>query len=149
MRIKNGKVKLDPNEKRVGNFVIKDESEHVKVMDLGGVFTHRASKRTPVGLFLKGAFDDLSDRQAHEGLANWFAVLFTLFSVVPDPEFLSAAFEAARSCIERHPEAYGEVASPGDDAENARVEDEMREMMQFEQEIKTLSDETDAPEPGA
>lgn len=142
MRIKNGKVKLDPNEKRVGNFVIKDESEHVKVMDIGGVFTHRASKRTPVGLFIKGAFDDLSDRQTHEGLAHWFAVLFTLFSVVPDPEFLTAAFEAARSCIERHPEAYGEVASPGDDAENARVEEEMREVMQFEQEVGGLADET-------
>lgn len=147
MKVRNGKLRLDPNEKRVGNFVLRDEAAHVKVMDINQVFTHRASKRTPVGLFLKDAFDALDDGQTHDGISKWLAVIFTVFSTIPDVEFLSDVFDASRACMERHPEAYGMPVEAGTDEENAEAEAEMKEMAEFEEDLKKMTDagqETDA-----
>lgn len=141
MRIKNGKIKLDPTERRVGNFIIKDEPEHVKVMDINQIFMHRASKRTPVGLFLKQSFDALSDGDVHNGLRNWFAVLFTAFSVVPDPEWLTEVYNASEACIKRNPEAYGMPPGEGTEEENAQAEAGMKEMMDFENDLKNMPDD--------
>lgn len=141
MRIKNGKIKLDPTERRVGNFIIKDEPEHVKVMDINQIFTHRASKRTSVGLFLKQSFDALSDWDVHNGLRNWFAVLFTAFSTIPDMEFLESVMGACKACMERHPEAYGMPPGEGTEEENAQAEAGMKEMMDFENDLKNMPDD--------
>ena len=141
MKVRIGKIKLDPNERRVGNFVLRDEESHVKVMDINQIFTHRASKRTPVGAFLKHAFDDLADGQTHDGIARWLAVIFTVFSTIPDVEFLSGVFDASKACMERHPEAYGMPATAGTDAENEQAETEMKEMAEFEEGVKNLPDE--------
>lgn len=141
MKARNGKIKLDPNERRIGNFVIRDEVDHIKVMDIGQIFTHRASKRTPVGAFLKEAFDDLSDGQTHDGIAKWLSVIFTVFSTIPDVEFLVDVFNASKACMERHPEAYGMPATAGTEDENAEVETEMKEMTEFEDGLKKMPDD--------
>ena len=147
MRIKNGKVKLDACERRVGNFIIRDENEHVKVSDLNQLFTHRASKRTPIGMFLKQCFDALaSDESTGKGLGNWLAVIFTAFSVVPDPEWLTDVYSASEACMKRHPEAYGYPAGEPTEEEDAAAVQEVKEMMEFEEQVKQMPDE--APEDG-
>lgn len=143
--LKDNKLRLDKNERRIGNFVIRDEDHHIKVMDINQLFTHRASKQTPVGLFLKQAFDDLTagDERTGRGLGNWLAVIFTAFSVVPDVEWLNAAMDASEACMKRHPEAYG-MRPDGTDAENDEAAREVQEMMRFEEEVKNLPDDGQA-----
>lgn len=141
MRIKNGKPKLDPGEKRIGNFIVKDEDGHIKLSDIGGLFTHRMSKATPIGAFLKGAWDEMSaDEQTKKGIGNWIAVIFTVFATVPDVDFMTEVYESAERCMQRHPEAYGMSAGPGAEEENAQVEREMKELMEFEESIKGAAD---------
>lgn len=143
MRIlKDNKLRLDKNERRIGNFVIRNEENYVKVMDINQVFTHRAEKRVPVGMFLAQCYDALErDESTGRGLGNWLAVIFTAFSVVPDAQWLEEVMKASADCMERHPEAYGMPATAGTDAENEQVEAEMKEMAEFEEVVKNLPDE--------
>lgn len=138
MKVKrDNTIKLDANEKRVGNFVVRDEDTHMKVMDIGQVFTHRADKRTPVGMFLESCYKNLAtDESTGKGLANWMAVMFTAFSVVPDVDFLTAVMDASKACMERHPEAYGMPKQDVTDEEDARIIQEEREIAEFEEEVK-------------
>ena len=148
MRIlKDNKIRLEKNERRVGNFVLKEEAEHMKICDIGGLFTHRAYKATPVGMFLKQSFDKLgSDEPTGRGLKNWIAVIFTVFATIPDMDFLNETYAAADACMHRHPEAYGAPISAGTEEENAEVEQEMREMMEFEKGMADLPDDAAASE---
>lgn len=145
MKIMNDKIKLGAGEKRIGNFVVKDETTHMKVMDINQVFTHRADKRTPVGLFLSQCYETLgTDESTGKGLGNWLAVIFTAFSVVPDVEFLEETMKASEACMKRHPEAYGLPKQDISDEEDAEVIKEEREMAEFEEEVKNLPDEAPA-----
>lgn len=145
---KDGKFKLDHNEKRVGNnMVIRDDGTHMKVMDIGQVFTHRANKRTPVGMFMEDCFAKLgTDESTGKGLANWLAVIFTVFSVVPDIEFLEKVMDASQECMKRHPEAYGYPAEEFTDEEDAKIIQEERELAEFEEEVKRAKDGDDNKE---
>ena len=142
MRIlKNNKLRLDKNERRIGNFVIKNEENHVKVMDVGQIFTHRADKRTPVGQFLEQCYDGLiSNESTGKGLGNWLAVIFTAFSVVPDVEWLEAVMSASEACMKRHPEAYGYPAD-ATEQEDARALEEVKGMTEFEEKVKQMPDD--------
>ena len=52
MKTKNGKIKLEKGDIRVGNFVLSVEEQHIKVQDLNKYFTLRFHKRMPVGIWL-------------------------------------------------------------------------------------------------
>lgn len=136
-------LKLARNERRVGNFVIKDEENHIKVMDIGSLFTHRVSKGTPIGTYLKLAYDDLAKGGKGIGLGNWIAVIFSAFSTVPDLEFLTNIYDASKACIERHPEVYGYPKERVSDEEDARIIEEERELKEFEEKVKQMPDGDD------
>lgn len=136
-------LKLARNERRVGNFVIKDEENHIKVMDIGSLFTHRVSKGTPIGTYLKLAYDDLSKGGKGIGLGNWIAVIFSAFSTVPDLEFLTSLYDASKACIERHPEVYGYPKEVPTDEEDARALEEVKGMTEFEEKVKQMPDGDD------
>ena len=139
MRIRNGKLKLDKSEKRIGNFVIKNEESHMKVFVINSVFTHRADKRVPVGMFLSQCFDALdADESTGKGLGNWLAVIFTAFSVVPDVEWLNAVMEASEACMKRHPEAYGMKSGEPTDEDDERALHEVEGMKEFEDKVKEI-----------
>ena len=144
MKVKNGKIKLEPGEKRIGNFVIKDEKEHMKLFDINQVFTHRARKDVPVGMFLEDAYKTLDDEKVKNGIGNWIAVIFTAFSVVPDMKFLEEVYAASEACMKRQPEAYGLPKQDISDEEDAKVIEEERELSDFEKEVKNLPDESPA-----
>lgn len=138
MKIKNGKIRLDEHEKRIGNFVVRLDADYVKIRDIGGVFIFSASTKCAIGMFLKGAWEDFKDEQTSKGIGNYIAVLWSVFSAVPDVDFLTDAYKAAEDCIRRHPEAYGYTTKDISDKEDAEIIEGMKEMMEFEKEVNNL-----------
>lgn len=142
--LKDNKLKLDKNERRVGNFIVRNDETHMKVTDINQVFSHRADKRTPVGMFIEECYLALTkDESTGKGLANWLAVIFTAFSVIPDVDFLNQVMEASTKCMERHPEAYGLPDQNITDEEDAKIIQEERELAEFEEQVKQMPDGDD------
>lgn len=138
MKVLKDKIKLDANEQRVGNFVIRDEESHMKVMDINSLFTHRAAKGVPVGMFLKQLYDGIKGGGSDgNGLHNWLAVIFAVFSCIPDQEYLENIFKETEACMKRHPDCYG-VKLDGTDEEDAAAVREVKEMMDFEGEVNEM-----------
>lgn len=139
-------LKLAKNERRLGNFVIKDEDNHVKVMDINQIFTHRASKSTPIGQYLKISYDALASGESDgRGLKNWLTVIFTAFSTIPDLTFLENVFKECEGCMMRHPEVYGSPKEPVSDERDAEIIQEEKELVQFEEEVRALPDVPESP----
>ena len=137
---KTGKVKLEPDEIRVGNFFVKREESHMKVQDLNGVFSFRANRRMPIGIWLENLWDAArTDEGAVNTLKTYIATMWSVYSVVPDNDYVKDALEMAHAALERHPEWYGikKDATPEEDAEAIK---EVQEMKQFEEEVRNLPD---------
>ena len=136
---KTGKVKLESDEVRVGNFFVKREDDHMKIQDLNGVFSFRASRRIAVGIWLENIWSRAmnGDEGAVNTLKTYIATMWSVFSVAPDDEYISDALEMAGSALHRHPGWYGidESPTPEDDAEAV---EEVREMKEFEAELKRI-----------
>lgn len=100
---KNG-IKLGPDERRVGNFVFKQEKEYFKVMDINQTFTHRFSFRTTLGMMLAVAF-----QEGHDSFLRTFASsLYYYCSVIPDEKLFLDMAAACKACMERHPLVHGD-----------------------------------------
>lgn len=109
--MKNGEAKCEKSEIRVGNFFVKVESQHIKIQDLAKCFTLRYSVRVPVGMWL---FHLLGmGEEGLDSLKTYIAVLWSMFSVIPDAEYVQDIIAAANGGLERHPEWYGN-GSDGD-----------------------------------
>ena len=105
---KNGKIKLEKGDIRVGNFVLSVESQHIKVQDLNKFFTLRINKRMPVGIWLDNMVNMArADENAVNSLKTYIAVLWSVLSVVPDNEYMQDLIKAAQSGLARHPDWYG------------------------------------------
>lgn len=138
---KDGKLKLSKSEKRIGNFVIKKEEIHMKVFDINQIFTHRALRTTAVGKFLEQCYDGLADEKTSRGLSNYIAVLFSVFSTVPDLEFLETVYKASEDCMKRHPEIYGVPTGDVSDKEQEEIVEDEKSLLQFEDEVKAAVEE--------
>lgn len=137
---KTGKVKLEPDEIRVGNFFVKREASHIKIQDLNGVFSFRANRRMAVGIWLENMWDAArTDEGAVNTLKTYIATMWSVYSVVPDNDYVKDALEMAHAALDRHPDWYGikKDATPEEDAEALK---EVQEMKQFEEEVKNLPD---------
>ena len=137
---KTGKVKLEPDEIRVGNFFVKRENSHIKIQDLNGVFSFRANRRMAVGIWLENMWDAArTDEGAVNTLKTYIATMWSVYSVVPDNDYVKDALEMAHAALDRHPDWYGikKAATPEEDAEALK---EVQEMKQFEEEVKNLPD---------
>lgn len=137
---KTGKVKLEPDEIRVGNFFVKREESHMKVQDLNGVFSFRANRRMPIGIWLENLWDAArTDEGAVNTLKTYIATMWSVYSVVPDNDYVKDALEMAHAALDRHPDWYGirKDATPEEDAEALK---EVQEMKQFEEEVRNLPD---------
>lgn len=139
---KDNKIRLDRDERRIGNFIVKNEKEHIKLSDINQTFTHRVAKRTAIGMFLEQSFDALaSDESTGKGLANYIAVLWAVSCAVPDVEFLETVFKASEDCIGRHPEAYGVTETDPTPERDDEIVREQRELKEFEEEVKQMPDD--------
>ena len=139
------KVKLDANEVRVGNFFVKREAEHIKLFDLNGVFMFRAHRRMAIGIWLENlwAMADKGDEGAKNTLKTFIATMWSVYSVVPDDEYIKDALEMAHAALDRHPEWYG-IKKDATDEEHAEATQEVKEMKELESSMR----EMDAKEAG-
>lgn len=143
MKTRNGKIiKLDANEKRVGNFVLRDDGGYVKIYDIGRKFILSVSKDRVAGDFLKQSFDNLTEDSVGRGISNYIGVAFLFANTVPDTQMLVEVAESCEKCIARHPELYG-GSSAVDATDDAHIEGvkSVEEMKEFEREIEGVSKE--------
>lgn len=148
MKLSRSGPKLEKGEIRIGNFFIKEESEHIKVTDLNAVFSFRVRKGIPVGMFIKQSVDAIrkGDEGYEKGTGNYLAVLWALMSTIPDMEFLETAYNACEDCMKRHPEAYGLKKGEPTEEEQQEAEKEVKEMMEFEEELKKMPEDGNTQE---
>lgn len=142
---KEGKIKLEKGEMRVGNFFIRDEgeNEHIRVTDLNSCFTVRVLKRMPLGIWLDNMMDlARTNAKGSETLKTWAAVMWSLLSVVPDDDFARELVKSTEDALNRHPEWYGYDK----DANDEEAIQEVKEMKEFEEEIRRLEENKDGQE---
>lgn len=100
---KDGKLKLDKNERQIRNFVFKNEEEHIKICDINSQITHRVGKHLNIGRMLEMALKDKQDNW----LGNYAAMMWLFSNVVPDEQFFLDIDKACVDCVNRHKEFYG------------------------------------------
>lgn len=142
---KNGNIKLEKGEVRIGNFFVRDEgeNEHIRLTDLNSCFTIRVSKKMPLGIWLDNILG-MGDA-GHESIRTYIAVMWSLLSVAPDQDFVKDVLNVSEMALRRHPEWYG-YQMDDDDAANEDAAQEVKELKEFEEEIKNLPDEVPAQE---
>ena len=128
---KDGKIKLEKDEIRVGNFFAKRESGHIRLTDIHGVFSVRFSTRIPAGAWLDAL---MLGKGTEESLKAYVATLWSALSVVPDQAFLDSLFRAVKDCLERHRDWYG--AAEGGDAEDAKALAQVEEFMAAKEDME-------------
>ena len=136
---KTGKVKLEQNEVRVGNFFVKCEDDHLKIQDLNGVFSFRASRRVAIGIWLENVWSRAmnGDGDALSTLKTYVATMWSVFSVAPDDDYIADALRMAGDALGRHPEWYGIKADAARE-EDSEAADDVRGMKEFEDGLKAL-----------
>lgn len=112
---KDGKLKLSKDERQIGNFVIKNESEYVKICDINSQMTHRVSKSLNIGKMLEMAFKE----RENLFLENYIALVWVFSNITPDPQFVTDIDRACTDCVNRHKDFYGikEDITPEEDKE--------------------------------
>lgn len=100
---KNGKLRLEKNEKQIGNFVFKNEAEHIKICDINSQITHRVAKHLNIGRMLEMAFMEKKDQY----LGNYAAMVWLFSNIVTDEQFFMDIDNACVACVNRHKEFYG------------------------------------------
>ena len=134
---KEGNVKLEKGEVRVGNFFFRDEgeNEHIRVTDLNSCFTIRVLKRMPLGIWLDNMMDlSRTDVKGSETLKTWAAVMWSLLAVVPVDQFVKELIKSTEDALNRHPDWYGYDK----DADDDEAIQDVKEMKEFEEEIRNL-----------
>ena len=142
---KTGRVRLEENEVRVGNFFVMREADHMKICDLNTVFLHRVSRSMPVGIWLENiwARANNGEEASLNTLKTYIATLWSAFSVAPDDEYISDLLNASRAALERHPDWYG-VKADATDEEDVEAVKEVKEMKEFEEDVKKLVEKENA-----
>lgn len=100
---KDGKLKLSKDERQIGNFVYKNEPEHVKICDINSQITHRVSKTLNIGRMLEMALKDKRNNWLH----NYAAMVYNFSNIVTDEQFFLDIDGACINCVNRHKEFYG------------------------------------------
>jgi hypothetical protein len=128
---KDGRLKLTKDERRIGNFVWKNEGEHIKVCDIGSQMVHKVAKHLNVGRLLEMALTEKNDNW----LANYAAMTWLYSNVIADKQFFIDINKACTDCVERHKEFYGikeEISKEEDD----EILQESRELYEFTEEVR-------------
>ena len=112
---KDGKLKLSKDERQIGNFIYKNEPEHIKICDINSQMTHRVAKHLNIGRMLEMAFKEKKDQY----LANYAAMTWLYSNIVTDEQFFLDIDKACVACVNRHKEFYGikEDITPEQDKE--------------------------------
>jgi hypothetical protein len=132
MRVsKDGKLKLSKDERQYGNFVFKNEEEHVKICDINSNLTHRVSKSLNIGQMLSIA---LKEKQT-KYLENYASLVWMFSNIVTDEQFFLDIDRVCGECINRHPELYG-IKPNISTEEDAEILQESKEVYEAIEELK-------------
>ncbi len=128
---KDGKLKLSKDERQIGNFVYKNEPEHIKICDINSQMTHRVAKHLNIGRMLEMALKEKQDNY----LANYAAMTWIYSNIVTDEQFFLDIDKACVDCVNRHKEFYGikEDITPEQDKE---ILEESKEVYDAIEELK-------------
>ena len=128
---KDGKLKLSKDERQIGNFVWKNEAEHIKITDINSNLSHRVSKQLNVGRMLEIALKEKHDNY----LGNYAAMVWLFSNIVTDEQFFVDIDNACVACVNRHKDFYGikEDITPERDKE---ILEEARETYEAIEELK-------------
>lgn len=138
---KDGSVKLEKGEVRIGNFFVKLENDHIKIQDLNSCFSFRVWTRLPIGIWLSNMYDGAvsGSKGAVETLKVYISTMWSVFSVAPDDGYVKDALAMAQSALERHPDWYG-VKNDATLEEESDALEEVRDMVEFEDEMRKLKE---------
>lgn len=100
---KDGKLKLSKDERQIGNFVWKNEENHIKICDINSAVTHRVGKHLNIGRMLEVALKERKDNW----LENYASMLWLFSNIVTDEQFFLDIDKACVGCVNRHKEFYG------------------------------------------
>lgn len=141
VRKNSGEIRLRHNEKRLGNFIIGEEGDHLKIQDINSTLTHRVHRRIVVGRFLEAALKGLRDEAVLHTLTNYVTVLWNVSCTVPDMEFMLELQKAAEACAERHPEFYGGTARKVGDEEDKEIIEGLKEEAELKEQLAGLEED--------
>lgn len=116
---KDGKLKLSKDERRINNFVFKNEPEYIKICDINSQITHRVAKHLNIGRMLEMAFVEKKDQY----LGNYAAMVWVFSNIVTDEQFFMDIDNACVACVNRHKEFYGIKEDITPEADNEILEE--------------------------
>lgn len=128
---KDGKLKLSKDERQIGNFVWKNEENHIKICDINSQMTHRVAKHLNIGRMLEMALKEKKDQY----LANYAAMTWLYSNIVTDEQFFLDIDKACVDCVNRHKEFYGikeDITKENDD----EILQEAKETIEAIEELK-------------
>ena len=128
---KDGKLKLSKDERQIGNFIYKNEPEHIKICDINSQMTHRVAKHLNIGRMLEMALKERKDQY----LANYAAMTWLFSNIVTDEQFFLDIDKACVDCVNRHKEFYG-IKEDITTEEDAEILQEAKETYEAIEELK-------------
>ena len=128
---KDGKLKLAKNERQIGNFVIKNEEEYMKICDINSQITHRVSKGVYVGRMLETAWKERSNDYLH----TYASIVYLFSNVVTDEQFFLDINKVCIDCINRHKDFYG-IEEDITAEKDKEILEETREVYEAIEELK-------------
>ena len=128
---KDGKLKLSKDERQIGNFIYKNEADHIKICDINSQMTHRVAKHLNIGRMLEMALKERKDNW----LENYAAMTWNFSNIVTDEQFFLDIDKACISCVNRHKDFYG-IKEDIPVEEDAEILQEVKETIEAIEELK-------------
>ena len=128
---KDGKMKLSKDERQIGNFIWKNEPEHIKICDINSQMTHRVAKHLNIGRMLEMALKERKDQY----LANYAAMTWLFSNIVTDEQFFLDIDKACVDCVNRHKDFYG-IKDDITTEQDAEILQEAKETYEAIEELK-------------
>ena len=134
MRVKDGKVKLQPGDVQVGNFVYSREGNRICLSDIGGVMSMSLDiEASFAGEMMQQVY--LMAKEGDEGarkyLHTYAAVMYNVHTVVPvekkEFSFFGRLIAVCEEGLKFEKDVYG-LKDDISDEEDKKILDEVREM---------------------
>lgn len=143
MKTKNGKVKLERRDLRLGNFVFTDEKGAISLSDIGGLMKIRLNEELTSAKIIKIFMESAKggDESASNALAAYATVMYNLISSSPFHRtqedgfnFLVELNNLVVRCVNVNKDLYGLKEDISLEEDNEIVED-LKGVNEFEEKI--------------
>ena len=138
-RLASGELRLAGNERRIGNFIIKNADDYIQMYDLGSVFCVKVKKTMPIGVWLHNVWKQ--GEKGNDTIKTYIATMWSVLAVAPDNDFIQNLLDVTKDCLERHPDWYG--MDKVSDEEDAKIIQEEKELNEFIEKVKEIPDDAE------